>query len=124
MIKIRQKGDFNKIEQWFNRMLRRDYLNVLAKYGAMGVQALQAATPVDSGVTADSWAYEIENDGKTVTLGFKNSSQNDGCSIVILLMYGHGTQNGSYVKANDFVNPAVKPIFEELADSAWKEVTK
>ena len=118
------KGNFNNIERWWNRMLRRDYLNILGRYGDMGVRALEAATPVDSGITAGSWIYEITNDGKEITLAFKNTNENDNLNIVILLMYGHGTRNGGYVKANDFVNPAVKPIFKELAESAWKEVTK
>jgi hypothetical protein len=124
MIRVRHKGDFNNIERWWNRMLRRDYLNVLAPYGEQGVQALEAATPRDSGITAGSWKYEIENDGAMVTLGFSNDNENQGYNIAILLMYGHGTRNGGYVKANDFVHPALEPVFQELANAAWKEVTR
>lgn len=124
MIHVRHEGNFNNIEQWWNRMLRRDYLNVLARYGEQGLAALRAATPIDSGVTAESWSYTIENDGKTCSISFENSSENNGCNIVVLLMYGHGTKNGGYVQANDFVNPALEPIFKEMAENAWKEVTK
>lgn len=124
MIKIKHKGNFNNIEQWFNRMFRKDYLNVLAKYGDQGVEALRAATPADSGITAESWSYTIENDGKTCSISFENSNENEGLNIVILLMYGHGTKNGGYVQANDFVNPALEPVFKQMADAAWKEVTR
>lgn len=124
MITVSHKGDFNLIEKWWNRMLKRDYLNVLGRYGDLGVQALEAATPVDSGITAGSWYYEITKDNKEITIAFKNSNQNDGYSIAILLMYGHGTRNGAYVKANDFVHPAIRPVFKELADAVWREVKR
>lgn len=124
IITVKHKGSFNKTEQWFNRMLRRDYLNVADKYGQIGVQALRDATPVDSGITAESWFYEIENTGKSVNISFHNNNENQGANIVILLMYGHGTGNGGYVQANDFVNPALEPVFQQMADAAWKEVTK
>lgn len=124
MIIIRQKGNFRKTERWFDRMLKRDYLSILSKYGEEGVRALRAATPVDSGITADSWRYEIEDTGKSVALAFHNDSESNGCNIVVLLMYGHGTRNGGYVKANNFVAPALEPLFKKMADSAWKEVTK
>lgn len=105
-------------------MLRRDYLNVLGKYGERGVAALVAATPTKSGITASSWGYEVHNDGSTASIVYTNDSENHGCKIVILLMYGHGTKNGGYVQANDFVNPALEPVFKQMADEAWREVTK
>lgn len=123
MIRVRHKGNFNNIEKWWNRMLKRDYLNVVSKYGDIGVKLLRDATPVASGQTANSWNYEIEDDGKTITLAFTNSSEENGENIVILLMYGHGTQNGGYVEANDFVHPTIEPLFEIIAEEAWKEVT-
>lgn len=124
MIRVVHKGNFNKTEQFFNRVLRRDYLNVLARYGEEGLSALREATPKNSGITAGSWNYEIVNDGKTASISFNNSSENNGANIVILLMYGHGTKNGGYVQANDFVNPALEQVFKNMADAAWKEVTK
>ena len=124
MIIIRHKGNFDKTEKWYDRMLRRDHMRILNEYGERGVAALKAATPVDSGVTADSWSYEIKQDDKKITISFNNSSESNGCNIVILLMYGHGTKNGGYVQANDFVNPTLEPIFKDLADAAWREVKK
>lgn len=124
MIIIRHKGNFDKTEKWYDRMLRRDHIRILNEYGERGVAALKAATPVDSGITADSWSYEIKQDNKKITIAFNNSSESNGCNIVILLMYGHGTKNGGYVQANDFVNPTLEPIFRDLADAAWREVKK
>lgn len=124
LIRIKHKGNFNKTEQFFNRVLRRDYLNVLARYGEAGVQMLSLATPVDSGATAQSWEYGIENmDGKT-TIYWTNSHENEGVSIAILLIYGHGTQNGSFVQGINFVDPAIRPVFEQMANEVWKEVTR
>ena len=124
MIRVVHKGSFKNTERLFDKALRRDYLNVLNKYGEQGVNALRAATPVNSGITADSWSYEIHNDGKTASISFNNSSENNGCNVVVLLMYGHGTNNGGYVQANNFVDPALEGLFGQMADEAWKEVTK
>ena len=120
---MKHKGNFNNIERFFNRILKRDYLNIVEKYGQKGVNVLRDATPVGSGKTADAWNFLIEDDGRTITLAFTNSNENDGQNIVILLMYGHGTQNGGYVEANDFVHPAIEPVFNELAEELWREVT-
>lgn len=124
LIKIKHKGNFNKAERFFNRVLKRDYLNILEHYGQMGVQALRSATPSESGKTADSWDFGIEEGKGTVTLYWTNSNENKGVNIAILLIYGHGLQNGSYVQGVDFVNPAMRPIFEKIADESWKEVTR
>ena len=124
LIRVKHKGNFNNTENWFDRMLRHDHLKILSQYGEKGVEALKAATPVDSGVTADSWSYEVEDNGKTSTITFKNSNESNGVNIVILLKYGHGTKNGGYVQANDFVTPALEPVFKDLANAAWREVTK
>lgn len=124
LIKIKHKGNFNKAERFFNRVLKRDYLNILEHYGQVGVQALRSATPSESGKTADSWDFGIEEGKGTVTLFWTNSNENKGVNIAILLIYGHGLQNGSYVQGVDFVNPAMRPIFEKIADESWKEVTR
>jgi len=124
MIKITQKGDFSKTERFFNRLLRKNYLNIIADYANRGIEALKQATPENTGKTADSWSYEIvKGKGKT-TLYFTNSNIQNGCSVAILLIYGHGTRNGGYVEGNDFVTSALRPIFQELADKIWREVTK
>lgn len=124
MIKVKQKGDFNNIERFFNRVLKRNYLNILADYANRGVEALKEATPTESGETANSWGYEIESADGITTIYFTNNSINEGANVVILLIYGHGLWNGGYVEPNDFVTPAIRPIFEELADKMWKEVTE
>lgn len=124
LIKIKHKGNFNNAERFFNRVLKREYLNILDNYGKMGVDALRQATPSVSGKTADSWNFGIEEGNGTVTLYWTNSNENQGVNIVILLIYGHGLQNGCYVQGIDFVNPAMRPIFEKIADESWKEVTR
>ena len=124
MISVKHKGNFNNIERFFNRVLKRNYLNILSDYAQRGVEALQAATPVESGETAAAWDYEIESANGITTIWFTNSHQNDGVSVAVLLIYGHGTRNGGYVEGVDFVSPALAPIFYELADSMWKEATE
>lgn len=124
LIKIKHKGNFNKTEKFFNRVLKREYLNVLDRYGQMGVDVLRSVTPSDSGRTAESWNFGIEEGNGSVTIYWSNSNENDGVNIAILLLYGHGLQNGGYVEGFDFVNPAMRPIFEKMADECWKEVTE
>lgn len=101
----------------------KSYRKVLERYGKKGVAALAAATPKDTGKTASSWSYEISEGKDTLSLTWKNTNINDGVNIAIILQYGHGTRNGGYVRGVDYINPALKPIFDELADAAWKEVT-
>ncbi len=124
LIKIKHKGNFNNAEKFFNRVLKRDYLNILGRYGDAGVRALRNATPSASGKTAESWDFGIEEGNGTVTLYWSNSNENEGVNIAILLIYGHGLQNGTYVEGIDFVDPAMRPIFEQLANECWKEVTR
>lgn len=124
MIKVKHKGNFSRTEQFFNRALRRDYLNILSRYGQEGVRILSEATPSDSGETANSWNYEIETNGGRVALAFTNSHENQGINVVRLIVWGHGLWNGGYVQGNDFVNPAIQPLLSELANQAWREVTK
>ena len=124
IIRITHKGSFRKTETFMKRTLKHNYMQILDRYGKRGVEILQNATPKDSGVTADSWYYEIYNDGKAVHLSWFNSNENNGVSVVILLLYGHGLQNGGYVQGNDFVTPAIQPLLNELANKAWREVTK
>ena len=122
-ITFRHKGDFSKTEKFFNSLLKLDYLNVLERYGKAGVAALAAATPKDSGLTAASWDYEITHNGKETTIAFTNSNVSNGVNIAIILQYGHGTRNGGYVAGRDYINPAIQPIFDKMANEAWKEVT-
>lgn len=122
MIKISLKGNFKNIEKFFdgakNRLPQR-IRSVLDRYGRQGVAALQMYTPKDSGETANSWKYEIFNLG----IAWSNTNVTDnGTPVAILLQYGHGTKNGGYVQGRDYINPALQPIFDEIADNCWKEV--
>lgn len=122
VITFSHKGDFGKTDKFFHKVIERHYMNKLAAYGEKGVRALSAATPNDSGKTSDSWSYEITNGEGSLSVYWKNSNVNKGVNIAIILQYGHGTRNGGYVQGRDYINPAIQPIFEQMADEAWKEV--
>lgn len=124
MISIKQKGNFSKTEKFLKKSFGKNYLNVLEKYAQQGVAALSAATPVDSGLTAISWEYEIIQNNSSISIVWKNTNANKGANIALLLQYGHGTRNGGYVSGRDYINPALQPIFDKMADAAWKEVTR
>ena len=124
MIKVSHKGDFSKTIRFMKEAAKAVDLNMFKKYGQDGVNALKAATPVDTGLTADSWYYEITKTKNSITINFNNSNVQNGVPIAIILQYGHGTRNGGYVKGRDYINPAIQPIFEKLTNDAWKEVTK
>ena len=124
MISFRQKGDFSKLNRYLERVKESAKIGVLDKYGREGVAALASATPVETGKTANSWYYEIKRQNGSVSLEFKNSNIKDGVSIAVILQYGHGTGTGGWVQGRDYINPAIQPIFDKIADSAWKEVTK
>ena len=123
MIHFRQKGDFSKLTRYFERVKKAVKLSDLDKYGREGVAALASATPIDSGKTANSWYYEIENKNGVIKISFLNSNINKGVPIAIVLQYGHGTRNGGWVEGRDYINPAIQPIFNAIAENAWKEVT-
>lgn len=124
MITFRHKGDFSKLSSFLERMKEPAKLGMLDRYGKEGVAALSAATPIESGKTASSWNYEIVRENGSVSLRFTNSNINEGVPIAIILQYGHGTRNGGWVQGRDYINPAIQPIFDRLADEAWKEVMK
>ena len=123
MIGFTSKGDFKNTEKLLKQSLGRNYISVLERYGQQGVQALSSATPVDSGKTASSWRYEILKNSDSISVVWENTNVNKGVNIALILQYGHGTRNGGYVAGRDYINPALRPIFDELADAAWKEVT-
>ena len=124
MITFRQKGDFSKLTRYLERAKEVIKLGDLDKYGQEGVDALSSATPVDSGLTASSWYYKIENKNGSATISFYNSNVNNGVPIAIILQYGHGTSTGGWVEGRDYIKPAILPIFEKIANDAWEEVTK
>ena len=123
MIVLKNKGDFSKTTNFLKRITKLDYKSILSKYGKMGVDALSKATPIDTGLTASSWSYEIVEDDGGATIYWKNSNVVKGVSIAVILQYGHGTGTGGYVEGIDYINPALRSIFEGIADDAWKEVT-
>lgn len=123
MISIKQKGDFSKTEKFLKKSFGRDYFGVLEKYAQQGVAALSAATPVKTGLTAASWSYKIIQNGSSISIVWENSNIHKGINIALILQYGHGTRNGGYVEGRDYINPALQPIFDRMADAAWKEVT-
>lgn len=124
MISFRQKGDFSKITRFLEKAKEAVRLGDLDKYGREGVAALASATPIDSGQTANSWYYEIENRNGSATISFHNSNIQNGVPIAIILQYGHGTGTGGWVQGRDYINPAIQPIFDKIVKEAWKEVTK
>ena len=123
MIKISQKGDFKKATSYLEKLKGAIQLSSFDKYGREGVNALSSATPVDSGETASSWYYKIERTKNTISIAFYNSNVNKGVPIAIILQYGHGTGTGGWVEGRDYINPAIQPIFDKMAEEAWKEVT-
>lgn len=124
MIKFEHQGSFNNTTKMLNRIKNLNIRNILAKYGSEGVSALSAATPVDSGATASSWSYTITANKNGYVVKWTNSNVVGGIPVAILLQYGHGTGTGGYVQGRDFINPAIQPIFDRIAEEAWREVTK
>lgn len=125
MISFQQKGDFKNASRFLSKLIGRMTIDdLLNQCGKDGVAALRAATPVDTGRTAESWEYRIEHDNKSISIVFYNTNIQNGVPIAILLQYGHATRNGGYVQGRDYINPAVRPLFDRLAKDAWEEVTK
>ena len=124
MITFRQKGDFSKLSRYLEKVKEAAKVGILDKYGHAGVAVLSSATPVESGLTAQSWYYEIEHTKSSAVIRFLNSNVNKGVPIAIILQYGHGTGTGGWVEGRDYINPAIQPIFDRIANNAWKEVTK
>lgn len=124
MVTFRQKGDFSRTTRFFEKAKEIVHLGNLDKYGRAGVAALASATPVDSGKTASSWYYEIKNQNGVASISFLNSNVNQGVPIAIILQYGHGTGTGGWVEGRDYINPAIQPIFDQIANQAWEEVKR
>ena len=123
MSPIRHHGSLSKTENFLRESSKLNFNEILNKYGSLGLQRLSDATPVDSGLTSLSWGFDVEQSEKGYKLVFTNTNIVDGVPVAILLQYGHGTRNGSFVEGLDYINPALKPIFEALSRELWKEVT-
>ena len=124
MISFRHQGDFSKFTRFLEKAKGAVKLGDLDRFGREGVAALASATPVDTGLTANSWTYKVEHARDSVTISFNNTNIQNGVPIAIILQYGHGTRNGGWVQGRDYINPAIQPIFDRIADDAWREVTK
>jgi hypothetical protein len=124
MITFTESGDFKNTERYLEHLQRDDLASVLNKYGSLGVNALANATPVDSGLTSESWYYTIESKRGYYSIRWHNNNINEGESIAVLIQYGHGTRTGGYVQGRDYIMPAIRPIFDQIAAEAWREVTQ
>lgn len=123
MLVFRQKGDFSKLSNYLEKAKRVGHASKLDSYGKAGVAALASATPVDSGLTANSWYYKIESKNGSTTLSFHNSNVQNGVPVAIVIQYGHGTGTGGWVEGRDYINPAIQPIFDAIVNDKWREVT-
>lgn len=123
LISFRHRGNFNSLELFLNKAKNLNYRSILERYAIAGVQALSSATPKDTGETANSWGYEIVIQRSGFSIHWTNSNIVGTVPLVILLQYGHGTRSGSFVEGYDFINPAIRPIFDSIAENLWKEVT-
>lgn len=123
MVFFKHRGDFSKTKKMMQKSLGRNYIKVLERYAQQGVEALSNATPIKTGKTAASWDYEIIQNKGSLSVIWINRNVNKGVNIAVILQLGHGTKNGGYVVGIDYINPALRPVFEQLANAAWKEVT-
>ena len=123
-ISFRQKGDFSKLSSYFEKVKEAARIGILDKYGRQGVSALASATPIDTGETANAWYYEIERGTNSARIIFGNRNHENGFPVAIMLQYGHGTGTGGWVAGRDYINPAIQPVFDKIAEAAWREVTK
>lgn len=123
IIRFQHKGNFKNSERYLKRLSRDTRFDFLDEYAKRGVQALASATPIDSGRTADSWSYEIVRVDGLIGIYWTNDNINNGVQIAVILQSGHGTGTGGWVEGRDYINPAIQPIFDEIAEQAWKEVT-
>lgn len=124
MFSLKEHGNYDRIRNYLMRNKTPTYVKVLEKYGQEGVVALSQATPRDSGLTASSWSYKVVPGEATSSIEFHNTNINNGVPIAIIIQYGHGTGTGGWVEGRDYINPAIQPIFDKIAEEAWKEVTK
>lgn len=121
-ITVKSKGNFERLSAYLTKASKGVRRDILERFGEEGVAALRSVTPIDTGKTADSWYYEISNKVGSLSISFHNSNIQNGVPIAIILQYGHGTGNGGYVHGRDYINPAIQPIFDKIAQEAWKEV--
>lgn len=124
MITFKHKGDFSKTIKYLKDVKQPIKIEILERFAKEGVKALSSATPIESGLTADSWDYKITSNENGASITFNNSNINKNVPIAIILQYGHGTGTGGWVEGRDYINPAIQPVFDKIVEEAWKEVTK
>ena len=124
MIRFKQKGDFKNLESFLNKASNFDMRTFLDRYGREGVEALRSNTPIDSGLTASSWDYYVDTNKRTSKIVWTNTHNISGVNIAIILQYGHATKNGGYVQGRDYINPAIRPIMDKIAEDVWREVCR
>lgn len=124
MITFKQKGDFSATTNYLKKLKQQKIYNTVINYGNKGVAALSAATPINTGKTASSWYYKVEQNNSSIKLIFCNSNIQNGVPIAVILQYGHGTGTGGWVEGRDYINPAIQPIFDEIVNKAWEEVKR
>lgn len=122
MITVKHRGSFNKIERLLKYLPESRILEILNHYGQEGVVALSTATPVDTGLTAQSWDYNVDIKNGKYTLSWTNYNINSGVPVAILLQYGHGTSTGKYIQGYDYINPATRPVFKHISTDFWEEI--
>jgi hypothetical protein len=122
MVRFKHRGNFSKTVKYLDKAKKAVSRRDLDRYGREGIAALAAATPVESGLTANSWYYKITQTKGSISISFYNSNIQNGVPIAIILQYGHGTRNGGWVQGRDYINPAIQPIFDKIANDAWREV--
>lgn len=122
MIAFTHEGDFDKTIKFLKHITDNDIANILQQYAQQGIDALASATPIDTGLTALSWGYEIVRTKNSIIIHWTNDNIVDGIPISVILQYGHGTRNGGYVQGRDYINPAIRPVFDQIAEAAWREV--
>lgn len=124
MIKFHQRGDFSKLNSYFQKLSRRKQFDMLDKYGRLGVEALKESTPKDTGKTSESWTYTTSITDKSISISWNNTNRVNGVPIAIILQYGHATGNGGWVEGRDYINPALRPVFDKMTEELWKEMTE
>lgn len=122
IISTTQRGDFSKTDRFLHGIIQYHYRHKLIHYGEKGVAALKAATPKESGATAEGWSYEIVEEKGRTAVYWRNSHVVNGVNIALVLQYGHATRNGGFVEGIDYIPPAIRPVFDQMAKEVWKEV--
>lgn len=124
-VNVKSKGKYKKAFKYLNSLKDRKFLESLALYGSQGVDALKAATPKRTGLTSESWGYRIEQDGdKTYLIWYNTNIVKDYFNVALMIQYGHATKNGGWVKGIDYINPALKPVFDNIVDNIELEVKR